>query len=152
MKLRVKEVRDSGPLDLEEVVPAERMPLDSPDGTVLVAPVHLSVHADALDDEIMVLIKADTRAAMECSRCLERFERPLKANLELHVPTGPEEVEVVEEIRQSLLLGLPVKPLCKQDCRGLCTRCGKNLNAGPCGCQETHEESPFAALKDLKPR
>jgi uncharacterized protein len=152
MKLSIKEVRDSGPLDFEELLPADRMPLDAPDHPTLVAPVRLNVHAEAFDDEIMALIKGETRAAMECSRCLERFERPLKANLELHVPFTGADVDVVEEIRQSFLLGLPVKPLCRQDCRGLCTRCGKNLNAGPCGCSETHEESPFAALKDLKPR
>jgi uncharacterized protein len=72
--------------------------------------------------------------------------------LELHAPFTTKAVEVADEVRQSLLLALPVKPLCRPDCRGLCTRCGKNLNAGACGCLEAPKEGPFAALKNLKPR
>jgi uncharacterized protein len=152
MKLLVEEVRENGPLDLDESLPSDRMTLDSPDHSALTAPVRIHVHAETLDDEILALIKAETRVSMDCSRCLARFERPLKANLELHVPATAADVEVEEEVRQSFLLGLPVKPLCRPDCKGLCTKCGKELNAGPCACADDRREGPFAALKDLKPR
>jgi uncharacterized protein len=152
MKLSVKEVRERGPLDLEEVLAAELIPLDAQNHQILTAPVRMNVHAEALGDEILALIKAETRASLECSRCLEVFGRPLEARLELHVPMKGTEVELDEEIRQSFLLALPVKPLCRPDCKGLCTHCGKNLNQGPCGCPSEREESPFAALKNLKPR
>jgi uncharacterized protein len=47
-------------------------------------------------------------------------------------------------------LALPVKPLCREDCRGLCPRCGADRNAAPCGCPEGPEHSPFAALGALR--
>jgi uncharacterized protein len=146
MKLRIQEVRESGPVDLEESVPAEAMPLAAP----LVAPVHLTVHAESLGDEVLALIKAEARVGLECARCLVRFEKPLLAKVQLHVPAGDAEVEIAEEARQSLDLALPVKPLCRPDCRGLCPRCGKNLNEGPCACAGERPGTPFEALKKLK--
>ena len=47
-------------------------------------------------------------------------------------------------------LALPVKPLCREDCAGLCARCGAELERGPCGCEETHPSSPFAVLATLR--
>jgi uncharacterized protein len=47
-------------------------------------------------------------------------------------------------------LALPVKPLCREDCAGLCGQCGADLNAGPCGCDPAVPNSPFAALAALR--
>jgi len=47
-------------------------------------------------------------------------------------------------------LALPVKPLCQEDCAGLCTRCGANLSEGACSCEEAVPESPFAVLAALR--
>ena len=49
-----------------------------------------------------------------------------------------------------LSLALPVKPLCREDCAGLCARCGANLSNGPCGCAEATPDSPFAVLASLR--
>jgi len=45
---------------------------------------------------------------------------------------------------------LPLKPLCREECKGLCSRCGADLNQGPCGCPEIENESPFALLQQLR--
>jgi uncharacterized protein len=47
-------------------------------------------------------------------------------------------------------LALPVKPLCREDCPGLCTRCGANLAVAECGCEETNSDSPFAVLAGIR--
>ena len=47
-------------------------------------------------------------------------------------------------------LALPVKPLCQEDCAGLCAHCGANLAQGPCGCEQAVEDSPFAVLAALR--
>lgn len=145
MKLLIQEVQDHGPLDLEETIPAERM-----DHPALKSPIRLHVHAECLGDEVLALIKAETSASLECARCLEGFEKPLKATVTLHAPLSNQEVEAGDEARQSLHLALPVKPLCRPDCKGLCAICGTNLNAGPCTCAPEAEDSPFTKLKDLK--
>jgi uncharacterized protein len=49
-----------------------------------------------------------------------------------------------------IALTLPVKPLCRDDCPGLCPRCGAELGAGPCGCEEPRSDSPFAVLASLR--
>lgn len=51
---------------------------------------------------------------------------------------------------EELSLALPVKPLCRRDCKGVCPSCGKNLNDGPCGCGESEGDPRLAALKHIK--
>ena len=50
----------------------------------------------------------------------------------------------------ALLVALPLKPLCREDCAGLCPQCGANLNEGPCGCEPDTEDDRWAALRELK--
>ena len=50
---------------------------------------------------------------------------------------------------EALLLNLPSRLLCREDCKGLCPKCGKNFNEGDCDCAEDHSDSPFAALLNL---
>jgi uncharacterized protein len=55
-----------------------------------------------------------------------------------------------EIVREQLVLAEPMKHLCREDCAGLCGRCGKDLNEGPCGCPKATEPGIFAALKDVR--
>jgi len=61
------------------------------------------------------------------------------------------EVDFDEMILENIRLNLPIKILCKEECKGICTMCGKNLNLESCDCvpPEEKKESPFAGLKDL---
>lgn len=67
-----------------------------------------------------------------------------------------EEVDLEDTLRQQLLLALPYAPLCAEACKGLCPRCGKNLNEGPCSCGPTEKlpkgegRDPWAALRNIK--
>lgn len=116
-----------------------------------------------------------TQAELDCSRCLKIFRVPLNLKIEEELPLGsviPEELEeaeleeeeleddseplfvdnvldLTELIRQTILVNLPIKPLCAQECEGLCPRCGKVLSQGPCECPEETGSSPFAALSAL---
>ena len=93
-------------------------------------------------------------ARLECVRCLTAFDLPVRAPLEVFAeraggrPREEAELErdaymrfhdgrqldLREQAREVLLLELPMVPHCREDCRGLCPRCGADLNAGPCGC------------------
>jgi uncharacterized protein len=53
-------------------------------------------------------------------------------------------------VREQLLLCLPMNALCREDCRGLCTQCGQNLNEKQCGCESKFVDPRFAALKNIK--
>lgn len=58
--------------------------------------------------------------------------------------------DLEEVLREAILLEIPFANLCREDCRGLCPRCGQDLNAGPCGCQEKPADPRWAALKEVK--
>ena len=59
-------------------------------------------------------------------------------------------LELAPMLREQLILASPMHPLCKEDCRGLCGRCGKDLNEGPCGCAEESVGNPFQVLRRVK--
>ena len=67
-------------------------------------------------------------------------------------------LDLTDDVREDILLSLPLKFLCQEDCRGLCPHCGQNLNEGTCSCQELdqeisaeeQEENPWSQLDKLK--
>jgi len=105
-----------------------------------------------------ILVKGilNTEVGLTCSRCLSLFNYPLALKIEEeYFPTTdvvsgaplplPDELgcftidehhtlDLTEAIRQCALLAIPMKPLCREDCAGLCPNCGHNLNQGPCNC------------------
>lgn len=106
-----------------------------------------------------------------CARCAEEFEQTSERDfrfvltpqvvgyddkndaedLELSVYEG-NEVDLSPLIREQLLLSLPTRPLCREDCRGLCPRCGANLNLVQCGCAAEDGDRRLSALRKLKLR
>lgn len=98
-----------------------------------------------------------------CDRCAAPFDREIRFPLDLVLVTELSNEESEDEwvfplegdsadlddiIRTVFVLNLDSKLLCKEDCKGLCHKCGKNLNAGPCDCQKELDPR-FAALKQL---
>jgi uncharacterized protein len=66
-----------------------------------------------------------------------------------------EQIDLEPVLREQLILALPYAPLCREDCKGLCARCGKDLNEGPCSCPTEAPEPEvkpdrWAALRDIK--
>ena len=58
-------------------------------------------------------------------------------------------LEVDELVYSEVILNLPTKHLCKEDCKGLCQKCGKNLNEGKCGCDSSDPDPRFEKLREL---
>ena len=81
-------------------------------------------------------LEINTRIHCLCSRCVEEFIQPLNKQLKFSclVERSIQSIDLDPEIRQELMLDLPVRPLCKPDCLGLCVKCGENLNLGKCSC------------------
>jgi uncharacterized protein len=61
-----------------------------------------------------------------------------------------DEVDLTPLVREAMLLALPTKPLCREDCRGLCPRCGANRNGAECGCREEWSDPRLEVLRALK--
>jgi uncharacterized protein len=74
-----------------------------------------------------------------CSRCLDGFVIKIDKSIDLNYPLDKtiKTIDLNPDIREELILELPVQPLCRQECRGLCQQCGKNKNEGGCTCGST---------------
>jgi len=112
-----------------------------------------------------------TEVELTCSRCLSLFSCPLTLNIEeeyfpiVDAVSGaftpmPDEpscftidehhvLDLTEAIRQNALLVIPMKPLCREDCAGLCPSCGHNLNQGPCNCLPQRVDPDWSELNRL---
>ncbi len=111
------------------------------------------------------------RGMLECSRCLEPY--PFEADEEFSLvfykraAGQPEEVSLAKEeldvyfydepavpvspiVEERIQMAVPMKPLCREDCRGLCVHCGRDLNAGDCGCTARPIDPRWEALRELK--
>ncbi len=130
------------------------------------AEVVADVRLDSVDGGIEVAASIRAPWQGECRRCL----RPLSGELlcevrelyrarHLHETTDADEdtyplegdhLDLGPLVRDALLLELPLAPLCREDCRGLCPTCGGDLNAGPCECPSTAPDPRWAALDLLR--
>lgn len=113
-----------------------------------------------------------TTVELDCARCLEpavqkvtrKFDllyRPLGSDAgrsELSVTAAEAEVGyyqgegllLEDALREQVLLDLPLKAICRENCKGLCPHCGSNLNDGQCSCAEPLDEPRWSALKDIR--
>ena len=99
----------------------------------------------------LVLEPAGARvpAEPESARSLARRGMCVGDELEMGWFQG-HEIDLSDFLLEVMTLAVPLQPLCKEECRGLCPGCGADRNAGPCGCNEQQAKTPFAALAALK--
>ncbi len=111
-----------------------------------------------------LVLDADITAVAECSRCLESIDASFRVHLEKNVAekeklsdsetddyliAEEEQLDVETPLSEQIILEIPSKFLCCEDCRGLCPRCGKNRNRGDCGCIEKEPDPRFDILRKL---
>jgi len=155
----------------EKVYASEALSTDS-DAFRVVAPVALAF--DVAKDKQHFQLTGSVKTTLEliCSRCLEPFTLEVDAPFDLRYQphasnTGEDEREIEEDdlstafyedqridlgqlMREQFYLAVPMKPLCRELCQGLCPVCGTNLNRGSCDCTRDWEDPRMAGLKALK--
>lgn len=124
-------------------------------------------------DMVLVTGSLSFTAEQSCSRCLKIFSRRFRPEIDLcyrpeaapSAVKGKEtelraddlitityqkgEIDLWPEIREAVLLALPLKPLCRDECQGICPVCGADRNAGDCGCREDRTDPRWEKLKKL---
>ncbi|MFH1379852.1 MAG: DUF177 domain-containing protein [bacterium] len=117
-------------------------------------PVDLVLTVTRSKQEVVVRGNFTIKLHAECSRCLEKFaytlSSPFDSNYQVEVNMEKPEIDISEDMRQSLILALPVKPLCTEYCRGLCAQCRTNLNKNSCSCKTDIQDDRMATLKKYK--
>ena len=137
--------------------------LENPLGTDVVAvpkgrELELSVRLESVHEGILVTVSGDAIADTECSRCLEPMQEEIDIELQELFHYQPKEeddfaieqdrVDLEQALIDAVVPNLPIKPLCSEDCPGLCADCGEKLDVGV----HSHEkpiDPRFDALKDF---
>ena len=139
-------------------------------------PVSVQVHLTRINDGILAQGEVHTVIETPCSRCVEPAEQVIEYHFDeqfrptIDISTGhplkedddPGEpvyfidanhnLDLDEMLREGIVIETPMHPLCSPGCKGLCGRCGTNLNLGPCQCEPDAPNGPMAAiLKNLAP-
>ncbi len=134
--------------------------------------VTAEVHLRRLNQRIFMAGTVAARFVFECDRCLSQYENPRQLEFKLEIEmAGAEEpgkehacsenemdtmfvsepmVDIYSILRQQVLLTIPLKHLCREDCQGLCPGCGVNSNEAECVCDRASSQSPFGILASLK--
>jgi uncharacterized protein len=165
MKVLISEIPDEG----IDVVCEETVESDT-----IISPIKARLKIMKIGNEVIVKGEVVADITLQCSRCvagfnsvlsvpvdvvyhpldeLKREERHeiLSGELDMDFYSG-EEMDITTLMKEQMLLNIPMKPLCSDNCRGICRTCGKNLNEGDCSCPYTETDSRFNILKKILDR
>ena len=136
IKVSVRDITGSKGLDINQTIPKEGIGL-SDEEIDLRSPIEVKAHLQRMDDTIIADTVVTADFGYLCARCLEEMHEVQTRNYHFDFETGDtiEYIDLGEEIRQELIIDNPVKVLCKKSCKGMCPKCGVNLNQEPCKCK-----------------
>lgn len=150
MKINVKRI----PVEGERLVGTESAAiLDvTGDDVEFHTEIRYELLAQVQGQALLVTGRLATVASGRCSRCLRPVEWPLEVRQFVYHRElrGEDFVDLTENIREDILLELPQRILCDENCRGLCPDCGKDLNEGPCHCAPRRGDLRWQALDGIK--
>jgi uncharacterized protein len=162
MKIIISEIPDEGlDLDLQETVQF--------DDSLSLVQAHLRV--TKVGTEVVVNGSIETDVELQCSRCLKDFRSMLTIPFEaIYHPLehlkgedkhelkvdeldmgfySQDELDLLDLIKEQIMLSLPMKPLCNELCKGICLQCGADLNTGTCSCSAKEIDPRLEPLKKL---
>jgi uncharacterized protein len=119
------------------------------------------------NNQIILTADFTLNAHFECDRCSNDYNTELKTRFQLvyflgnkadgnekdnviYLPITADRIEIGKDLRDFALLSIPMKKICREDCKGLCYNCGKDLNEGDCECEKSKTDSRWLPLMELK--
>jgi uncharacterized protein len=149
---------------------------ETPLGFEAEGPLQVTGNLNKISQGILFQGRVRGRIRLICGRCLETFPREVEQEvaaqwrlLPSQAGAAPSEkdaagriedletgevqesgLDLAERVLEEVIMGLPIKPLCRPSCQGLCPGCGANRNVSPCACSPKGTARPFSALKGLK--
>ncbi|MEW6001909.1 MAG: DUF177 domain-containing protein [Nitrospirota bacterium] len=162
MKIVIAEIPEEGlDLEFEETITTDAFS----------SPIQARLRVKKVATEVAIKGNLTANIELQCSRCLKNFISPLSVpvdvvyhpveelreeerhelkaeELDMGFYSG-EEMNLYDLIREQIMLNLPMKPLCSEQCKGICPKCGVDLNLGECGCSKKDIDPRLEALKKL---
>jgi DUF177 domain-containing protein len=126
-----------------------------------------SVVLNKFDDQIILEASTVAEANFTCDRCSKEYRHGVESKYKMiyllrgierdedelnitYLSPDADKIDIEKEVRDYLILSLPMKRLCKENCKGLCYKCGKDLNEGVCDCKNDEPDDRWKVLSDLK--
>lgn len=120
-----------------------------------------------LHDQLIISVNSIFKVKFECDRCATEYKTSLKSDYKMiylmneapeetdslnvtYISRDADKIDIKSDVREFALLSIPMKKLCKEDCKGLCYKCGKNLNIEQCSCSTEEIDSRWKPLMNLK--
>jgi len=134
IKISLRDITSKG-LDIDQSIPKEGIGLSSEEVDIK-SLLNVKAHLEKANSVVI----ADTRIKAEfgymCARCLEELYSTEERSYTFDFQIDPtmEYIDLGEEIRQEIIMANPAKILCSKDCKGICPKCGANLNKEKCNC------------------
>lgn len=150
--------------------PEELNPVD--ERVILTQPATVSGRVRLSGNAVSVQGHVETQAQTDCDRCLKPVQLPVNADFALEYIPGAdyesgsaaalseeemsvsvfdgESIDVDEIVKEQILLAVPARTLCQEECKGICPECGIDLNTGQCDCAASQVDPRWAALKNFK--
>jgi uncharacterized protein len=173
MRIEVENLKEQGEAFSHLYAPVE-VELEE-EGARLVSAAEVTGNASKKGEEVRVRGSIKTEVELLCDRCAAPRRAPLEVEFDARfIPqaTAADEtdnvellaedlglatyegdaVDVDELVREQIMLALPLRNLCREDCKGLCPKCGADLNAGQCSCEQKEIDPRWSALADWKNR
>lgn len=164
MKILISEIPDEGlELTIDETLES--------DVIKLVSPVKGQLRIRKIMPEVVIQGEITASAEFECSRCLKNYTSEISAPIivtyhpaeglkaegkreirEDELETGfyfGDELDLTELLKEQILLNVSMKPLCSETCKGMCPKCGTDLNVNKCSCNLDKTDSRLEVLKEL---
>ncbi len=127
----------------------------------------VDVELNKLHNQIILNANLTLNAKFDCDRCNKNFDTVLTGSYKIvyllgtepveseslniaYLPLDADKIELAGDVRDYAFLAIPMKKLCKEDCKGLCVKCGKDLNEGECNCEFQNTDPRWLPLAELK--
>lgn len=164
MKINIQYVKEGSHSFVFE---KNRYDLNLVDSQIFVNDIHIEGHLEKRDKNIYVTTLIDTQVEYTCDKCLSKFVVNLNDTFHVlftwdqayaecesdeaveMIKPNTGEIDLAPSVRESLLLAIPMKVVCSENCKGLCSGCGVDLNEETCRCEQEKIDPRWNELKKL---
>lgn len=130
--------------------------------------VNVTVLVNKMGQDYYIQLTADTFARLICDRCGGEFDKNIQGKISVlytfdrakirgkrdddvkFIPPSSQEIDLTQDFIDALVLAIPIKILCREECKGLCDVCGTNLNIKKCSCKRDAQDPRWNVLKNIK--
>lgn len=151
IKIIVKRLRPEGMI-IDGDEPSDILDIEENENIKCIDKIHYKLHASLVNNGI--LVRGEVYATLECrcGFCLKKYIFELKNDDICHFYEKPDknELDLTDDIREDILLSFPLNLKCSEKCKGLCLKCGQNLNFGNCSCSDSTPKNLWNELDQLK--